>query len=76
MTIRLDSTLKARLDRLADATQRSRSFLAAEAVREFVELNEWQLEEISAAVREADDGDFASDEETRALFSRWGVNGD
>jgi len=76
MTIRLESTLKARLDRLADATQRSRSFLAAEAVREFVELNEWQLEEISAAVQEADEGDFASDEETRALFSRWGVDGD
>ena len=76
MTIRLEPTLKARLDRLADATQRSRSFLAAEAVREFVELSEWQLDEISAAVREADNGDFSSHEETRAVFSRWGVDGD
>lgn len=75
MTIRLESTLKARLDRLADTTQRSRSFLAAEAVREFVELNEWQLGEISAAIQEADDGDFASDEETKVMFSRWGVDG-
>jgi len=28
---------------LAEAFQRSKSFLAAEAIREFVENNEWQL---------------------------------
>ncbi|VAX05112.1 hypothetical protein MNBD_GAMMA20-2467, partial [hydrothermal vent metagenome] len=38
MSIRLDSKLKSRLDKLSTATRRSKSFLAAEAVREFVEL--------------------------------------
>ena len=76
ITIRLEPELKSRLDKLSAATHRSKSFLAAEAVREFVELNEWQIEEIRAAVKEADAGDFASEQEVRAIFNKWGVNGD
>ena len=76
MSIRLDSKLKSRLDKLSVATRRSKSFLAAEAVREFVELNEWQIEDIKAAVKEADAGDFSSDQEVRAVFNKWGVNED
>ena len=76
MTIRLEPELKARLDKLSAATRRSKSFLAAEAVREFIELNEWQIEEIRAAVKEADAGDFASEQEIRAVFNKWGVDGD
>ncbi len=37
MTIRLDEALRDKLDRLTDLTRRSRSFLAAEAVRVYVE---------------------------------------
>ncbi len=44
MTIRQEADLKARLDKLADATQCSKSYLAAEAMREYFELNEWQLQ--------------------------------
>ncbi len=76
MTIRLEPELKARLDKLSETTHRSKSFLAAEAVREFIELNEWQIQEIEAAVKEADAGDFASDQEIQAVFTKWGVNGD
>ncbi len=60
MTIRLDDDLKEQLERLAAATRRSKSFLAAEAIREFIELNEWQIREIQQAFREADAGEFAS----------------
>ena len=38
MTIRLDDEAKDRLDRLAESTQRSKSFLAAEAIREMREM--------------------------------------
>ncbi len=76
MTIRLEPELKSRLDKLAAVTHRSKSFLAAEAVREFIELNEWQIEDIKAAIKEADADDFASDQEIRAVFNKWGVNGD
>jgi predicted transcriptional regulator len=74
MTIRLEDEVKDRLDRLAESTQRSKSFLAAEAIREFVENNEWQIAEIRAAVKEAKRGDFASDKEVDAIAKKWKVN--
>ena len=76
MTIRLEPELKSRLDKLSAATHRSKSFLAAEAVREFVEINEWQIEEVKNAIKEADAEDFSSDQEVWAIFNKWGVNGD
>lgn len=74
MTIRLDDEVKERLDRLADSTHRSKSFLAAEAIREFVETNEWQIAEIRAALEEAEAGDFASEKDVAALARKWKVN--
>lgn len=71
MTVRLDDEVKDRLDRLAASTQRSKSFLAAQAIREFVEDNEWQIAEIRTAVAEADAGDFASDSDLTALSAKW-----
>ena len=76
MTIRLDDEVKDRLDDLAEATRRSKSFLAAEAIREFVENNEWQITETKAALKEANAGDFASDKEVAALSKKWEVNAD
>jgi len=71
MTIRLEGEMKDRLDLLAEATQRSKSFLAAEAVRSFLDANEWQVAEIQAALREAEAGDFASDLEVTAIGKKW-----
>jgi len=71
MTIRLELAIKKRLDRLSAATNRSKSFLAAEAIREYVAMNEWQFQEIRAAVAEADAGDFASDAEVKAVMDKW-----
>jgi RHH-type transcriptional regulator, rel operon repressor / antitoxin RelB len=74
MTIRIEDDVKERLDRLAESTQRSKSFLAGEAIREFVENNEWQIAEIRAALKEANTGDFASEKEVEALAEKWKVN--
>jgi RHH-type rel operon transcriptional repressor/antitoxin RelB len=76
MTIRLEPELKQRLDQLAEATQRSKSFLAAEALRDFIELNEWQIQEITDAIKEADEGDFASSKEVDQTFAKWSGNAD
>ena len=73
VTVRLESELKQRLESLSEATQRSKSFLAAEAIRDFVDLNEWQVQEIGKAVGEADRGEFASDERVREVFGKWEV---
>lgn len=76
ITVRLEDEVKDRLDRLAESTRRSKSFLASEAIREFVENNEWQIAETRAAVKEADEGDFARSREVERLRKKWKVNAD
>lgn len=71
LTIRLDATLKARLEALAKSTRRTKSFLAAEAIAAFVDANAWQVAEIESAVQEADAGDFASDTDVQETFAKW-----
>ena len=71
ISIRLDAAVKARLDQLAGATHRSKSFLAAEAIRAFVELNEWQIHEILTALGEANAGDFAKPSEVSKVLGKW-----
>lgn len=76
LTLRLDPKLKRRLDRLSRAMSRSRSFVAAEAIREYVALNDWQIEETKKAVAEADRGDFASDKDVEQTLRKWTHRGD
>ncbi len=71
MTIRVEADLKSRLEKLAESTSRSKSFLATEAIKEFVELNEWQIQEIQSALTEADNGEFSTDDEVKDVFDRW-----
>ncbi|RUM22032.1 ribbon-helix-helix protein, CopG family [Rhizobium vallis] len=65
-----DSTVS-RLDRLAERRKLSSAQVAALAIEEFIEREEWQLSEIEAAIREADQGDFASDEDVAAVLSQY-----
>lgn len=71
MTVRLPQEVKMRLDRLASATARSKSWLASEAIARYVETQEWQIAEIEQGVRDADAGDFASTDEVAAVFAKW-----
>lgn len=71
VTLRMDGALRGKLDKLAAATRRSRSFLAAEAIREYVELNAWQIAEIQKGLGEAERGEFASEAEVKRLAKKW-----
>lgn len=70
VTLRLDSAICKRLDRLSKATDRSRSALAAEAIRQFVELNEWQIAAIEEGVREAEQGRFIDHARLKAKWEK------
>ena len=71
VTIRLEEATKDKLEKLADATHRSRSFLASEAIKAYVESNGWQINEIHEAIKEADSGDFATEAEVQKAFAKW-----
>lgn len=70
LTLRLDPKLKNRLDRLSKSMNRSRSFVAAQAIQEYVFVNEWQINEIKKGLAEADAGDFATDQEMQQTIRR------
>jgi predicted transcriptional regulator len=75
MTIRVDRKIKARLEKLAKVTARSKSWLAAEAIRAYIELNEWQIAEIKTALKEADSADarFVEHAEVEKWLASWGT---
>ncbi len=54
MTIRLSEAIKNKLEHLAAATERTKAYLAAKAIEEFVATQEWQIQAIQEAVKEAD----------------------
>jgi predicted transcriptional regulator len=53
-TVRVDAATKKRLEGLAKNTGRSRSYLAAEAINEYLDVNEWQVAGIKAAIEDVD----------------------
>lgn len=75
MTIRVEHEVKERLEKLAKSTARSRSFLAAEAIRQYLDAQAWQVEQILEGIAEADAGELiehdrvAAEWETRLAHS-------
>ncbi|MHB1735288.1 MAG: CopG family ribbon-helix-helix protein [Acidithiobacillus sp.] len=71
LTIRVPEEVHQNLGSLAEMTGRSRSWLAMEAIKEYLEREQWQVSQIHEAIAEADAGDFASQEEVAAVFGKW-----
>ncbi|MBX8473461.1 CopG family ribbon-helix-helix protein [Pseudomonas cichorii] len=74
MSIRIPDEMAATLASLAKATGRTKSFLAIDALREYLDREAWQIAEIQRSIQEADAGDFASDEEVGAVIDKWTGN--
>jgi len=67
----LEERVLRHLDALAADTDRSRSWIAARAIENYVALNAWQIARIKDGIAEADRGEFATDEEVRAVFDKY-----
>ncbi|TGU28339.1 ribbon-helix-helix protein, CopG family, partial [bacterium M00.F.Ca.ET.152.01.1.1] len=68
-TVRLPDETVAKLDRLAEKVDRSRSYVAAQAIEDYVAREEWQLAEIEAGLEEADRGEFASEQDLAGVIA-------
>jgi RHH-type transcriptional regulator, rel operon repressor / antitoxin RelB len=73
-TIRVDEADKQRLEALARSTGRSRSFLAAEAIAEYLAVNEWQIAGIKAAIEDLERGERIEHEAVRKWVESWGAD--
>jgi predicted transcriptional regulator len=73
VTFRLDAAKRQELDAVAQALDRDRSWVLAEAVEAYLDVHRWQVTQIREGLRQAEAGEFASDEEVAAAFGRWGA---
>lgn len=70
-TVRVPDETAAKLDQLAEKLDRSRSYMAAQAIEDYVARETWQLAEIEYGLAEADRGEFASDEDIAATLAKY-----
>ncbi len=59
---------------LAKALNRSKSFLAAEAIEAYVNDQQWQIEAILGGIKEADEGKFATERQMKKTLAKWGMD--
>jgi len=57
---------------LAKSTGRSRSFLAVEAINEYLNANEWQVAGIRQAIASLDRGEGVPHERVKDWVASWG----
>jgi predicted transcriptional regulator len=62
-----------KLEALASATARTKSFVALEALSTYLQAQGWQVQDIEAGLLDAERGDFASEAEVAAVFARHGA---
>jgi RHH-type transcriptional regulator, rel operon repressor / antitoxin RelB len=70
-TVRVEPQVKKRLEKLARSTGRSRSFLAAEALSAYLDVNEWQVAGIKQAIESLDLGEGASHNQVKDWVESW-----
>lgn len=72
MTVRLPAELAGQLEKLMQATGRNKSAITVAALRDYVEAEAWQIQDIEQGLAEADRGEFASASDVNAFFAKYG----
>src|SRR5438552_13849205 len=73
MTVRVPVQVKRRLERLAKATERTASWLAADALAAYVDLHDWQVAAIGEGIADAEAGRVVEDERVATWLASWGT---
>jgi predicted transcriptional regulator len=71
ISFRLESDKVSALDALAESLDRDRTYLLNEAVQTYLDLQQWQLDEIRAGLADADAGRVVDHRKIRALAAQW-----
>ena len=71
VTFRMSEEKKFLIDELSAAQDRDRSYIINQALDMYLEVMDWQLAHIKEGLRQAEAGEFATDEEVKAAFDLW-----
>jgi predicted transcriptional regulator len=74
ISFRMDSKKKEALDAVAESLGRDRTYVLSEAIDAYLDIHCWQLEHIRKGLQQADAGEFATEAEMKATFSRPPMN--
>ena len=73
INVRIPVNVFDQLDELATATARTKSFVTVEALSNYLATQSWQVKEVQAAIVDADNGDFATDDQVNTIFAKYGA---
>lgn len=73
-TIRIEDEKVDRIDGLAKTLSRSRSWIINQAIDQFLEYEEWFIQEVYDGLKEVERGEVATQEEIVSIFRKWGVD--
>jgi len=76
LSIRVPEEIGEQLEKLAESTGRTRSFLALEALRRYLAQEEWQTQAVRTALERADSGTakYASHNTVDHWLDGWGTD--
>lgn len=74
ITIRVDRSVKERLEAVAQRTKRSKSFIAGEAIEEYLAVQEWQDARIQEALAAVERGEVIAHEDIVEWVKSWGTD--
>lgn len=57
ISVRVPTAVAQRLEQLSQSVDRSKSYLAAEAIEEYLDIHEWQVQAIQNGLQEVEQGD-------------------
>lgn len=70
VTFRIPAAKKKALDSIAQGLDRDRSYVLNEAVNNFLELHQWQIDQIKKGLAEVKAGKFVPEAEVEAFFEQ------
>lgn len=72
VSTRVPKNVASRLEGLAKSMHRSKSYIAAQAIEEFVDLYEWHVEAIKEGISAVERGDVVTHNQALAVLKTWG----
>lgn len=75
LSVRVPPKIIDQLETLSDSTRRTKSFLAAEAIENYLAVQAWQVNAIKKSLKKADSGkaNFISHDKVAAWIDSWGT---
>ncbi|MBE0504652.1 MAG: CopG family ribbon-helix-helix protein [Desulfuromonadales bacterium] len=73
VSLRIEEELADRLNSLAKSTGKTKSFIASQAIQDYLALQEWQVEAIKEGIDAADRGEMVGHEEAVKVLNSWGA---